>query len=193
MKTIIIFLITLYISEFGNCRNMDTYQNIHQSDTKQIVIHTDSYHFTTVFINIEYTGKVAVYNSPFSNKIATYVQNNDEDIVMFDLLHKQDSMYYVIAYNGGTGQVLAIGWISKENHLDISLKATSYGRYLTIYENANDRKSIIFSDKEELFTDIKIIDFENDWLKIKFNYNNSIYVGWLPPEMQCGNPYTTCN
>ena len=195
MKTTILFLVTLCISGFCYGRSWDTKHNIQQADNKQIIIHTDSYHFTVVFLNTEFAGKVAVYSSPFSTSIVTYVQNNieNEDFVIFDLLHKQDSMYYVLAYSGATNQVFAIGWISKNNHLDINLKAAAYNRDLVIYRNVNDRERKMFSDKERLFTDIEIMDFENNWLKIKFKYKNEIYIGWLPPEMQCGNPYTTCN
>ena len=41
--------------------------------------------------------------------------------------------------------------------------------------------------------DIEVLDFENNWLKIKFNYKGRSYNGWLSPEMQCANPYTTCS
>ena len=51
----------------------------------------------------------------------------------------------------------------------------------------------MFSDKEYLFDNIEVLDFENNWLKIKFNYKGRSYNGWLPPEMQCANPYTTCS
>lgn len=192
MKILILFLI-LWISVYCGNKNETNHtgQSIQHSDTLEYRNHTDT-NFLTVFLNIEFSGTVAVYDVPHG-KIIKYVQNDieEEDFVMFDLLQKQDSMYYVIAYSGLTNRILAKGWISKNNHLDIYFSA--YDSDLIVYKNANDREVKMFSDKEHLFNDIEVLDFENNWLKIKFNYKGRSYNGWLPPEMQCANPYTTCS
>lgn len=39
----------------------------------------------------------------------------------------------------------------------------------------------------------EVIDFEGKWLKIKAKINGKKYVGWIPPEEQCCNVYSTCN
>jgi|GEM_PF-1204752 lipoprotein len=192
MKTLILFLILWISVSCGNKNETNhTGQSIQHSDTLEYRNHTDT-NFLTVFLNIEFSGTVAVYDIPHG-KIIKYVQNDieEEDFVMFDLLQKQDSMYYVIAYSGLTNRILAKGWISKNNHLDIYFSA--YDSDLIVYKNANDRGVKMFSDKEHLFNDIEVLDFENNWLKIKFNYKGRSYNGWLPPEMQCANPYTTCS
>ena len=192
MKILILFLI-LWISVYCGNKNETNHtgQSIQHSDTLEYRNHTDT-NFLTVFLNIEFSGTVAVYDVPHG-KIIKYVQNDieEEDFVMFDLLQKQDSMYYVIAYSGLTNRILAKGWISKNNHLDIYFSA--YDSDLIVYKTANDREVKMFSDKEHLFNDIEVLDFENNWLKIKFNYKGRSYNGWLPPEMQCANPYTTCS
>lgn len=192
MKILILFLI-LWISVYCGNKNETNHtgQSIQHSDTLEYRNHTDT-NFLTVFLNTEFSGTVAVYDIPHG-KIIKYVQNDieEEDFVMFDLLQKQDSMYYVIAYSGLTNRILAKGWISKNNHLDIYFSA--YDSDLIVYKNANDREVKMFSDKEHLFNDIEVLDFENNWLKIKFNYKGRSYNGWLPPEMQCANPYTTCS
>ena len=192
MKTLILFLILWISVSCGNKNETNhTEQSIQHSDTLEYRNHTDT-NFLTVFLNIEFSGTVAVYDIPHG-KIIKYVQNDieEEDFVMFDLLQKQDSMYYVIAYSGLTNRILAKGWISKNNHLDIYF--STYDSDLIVYKNANDRGVKMFSDKEHLFNDIEVLDFENNWLKIKFNYKGRSYNGWLSPEMQCANPYTTCS
>lgn len=192
MKIRILFLILWVYVSCGNKNAINhTMQSIQHSDTLEYRNHSDT-NFLTVFLNIEFEGTVAVFDIPHG-KITKYVQNDikEEDFVMFDLLQKQDSMYYVVAYSGLTDRILAKGWISKNNHLDIYFSA--YDRDLVIYKNANDRKKKMFSDKEYLFDNIEVLDFENNWLKIKFNYKGRSYNGWLPPEMQCANPYTTCS
>lgn len=192
MKILILFLILWISVSCGNKNETNhTGQSIQHSDTLEYRNHTDT-NFLTVFLNIEFSGTVAVYDIPHG-KIIKYVQNDieEEDFVMFDLLQKQDSMYYVIAYSGLTNRILAKGWISKNNHLDIYFSA--YDSDLIVYKKANDRGVKMFSDKEHLFKDIEVLDFENNWLKIKFNYKGRSYNGWLSPEMQCANPYTTCS
>ena len=62
-----------------------------------------------------------------------------------------------------------------------------------IYRNVNDKSDEILSDKEYLVTDVEVIDYEGEWLKIRFKYKGAFHIGWLPPEMQCANPYTTCS
>ena len=192
MKIYVLFLILWVYVSCGNKNAINhTMQSIQHSDTLEYRNHSDT-NFLTVFLNIEFEGTVTVFDIPHG-KITKYVQNDikEEDFVMFDLLQKQDSMYYVVAYSGLTDRILAKGWISKNNHLDIYFSA--YDRDLVIYKNANDRKKKMFSDKEYLFDNIEVLDFENNWLKIKFNYKGRSYNGWLPPEMQCANPYTTCS
>ena len=192
MKIYVLFLILWVYVSCGNKNAINhTMQSIQHSDTLEYRNHSDT-NFLTVFLNIEFEGTVAVFDIPHG-KITKYVQNDikEEDFVMFDLLQKQDSMYYVVAYSGLTDRILAKGWISKNNHLDIYFSA--YDRDLVIYKNANDRKKKMFSDKEYLFDNIEVLDFENNWLKIKFNYKGRSYNGWLPPEMQCANPYTPCS
>lgn len=192
MKICVLFLILWVYVSCGNKNAINhTMQSIQHSDTLEYRNHSDT-NFLTVFLNIEFEGTVAVFDIPHG-KITKYVQNDikEEDFVMFDLLQKQDSMYYVVAYSGLTDRILAKGWISKNNHLDIYFSA--YDRDLVIYKNANDRKKKMFSDKEYLFDNIEVLDFENNWLKIKFNYKGRSYNGWLPPELQCANPYTTCS
>jgi uncharacterized protein YgiM (DUF1202 family) len=45
-------------------------------------------------------------------------------------------------------------------------------------------------DKEQT---VMILDACKDWVYVKGENNNGKEVrGWLEPDMQCGNPYTTC-
>jgi hypothetical protein len=166
--------------------------NVQQSDTLQIIEHTDT-DFLTVFLNIEFAGKVEVFDIP-NGKTTKYVQNDieEEDFVMFDLLQKQDSMYYVIAYSGLTNNVLAKGWISKNTNLGVY--SAAYGDlHCSLYKMPFNRKQIIITEKVYNSNMYEVLDFDGKWLKVRTKINNEFYVGWLPPEMQCANPYTTCS
>ncbi len=168
-------------------------QSISQTDTARTTIEHVENFLPSVFLNPKFEGVVEVFGFPPHGKLEKRLRNNleEEDIVMFDLLQKNDTMYYVLAYSGLTNKVLATGWIYKDNNLTVDFSA--YARDLVIYRNVNDRNDKILSDKEHLVTDVEVIDFEGDWLKVQFKYKGKACVGWLPPEMQCANPYTTCS
>lgn len=195
MKAHIVCLITLCASISCSCGSNNntnpTGHNVLQSDTLQLIEHTDT-NFLTVFLNIEFAGKVEVFDIPHGN-ITKYVQNDieEEDFVMFDLLQKQDSMYYVIAYSGLTNQILAKGWISQNTNLGVY--SAAYGDlHCSLYKMPFNRKQIIITEKVYNTNSYEVLDFDGKWLKVRAKINNKFYVGWMPPEMQCANPYTTC-
>lgn len=191
-----LFYAILMMSFLAGCnssKQIKPSQSIPQIDTARTAIEHVENFLPSVFLNPKFEGAVEVFDFPPHGKLEKRLRNNleEEDIVMFDLLQKNDTMYYVLAYSGLTDEVLATGWIYKDNNLTVDFSA--YDRDLVIYRNVNDRSDKIVSDKEHLVTDVEVIDFEGDWLKIRFKYKGKAYVGWLPPEMQCANPYTTCS
>ena len=41
---------------------------------------------------------------------------------------------------------------------------------------------------------VRIFGIKNGWLFVEAQADCGSYIqGWLPPELQCGSPYTTCN
>ena len=59
--------------------------------------------------------------------------------------------------------------------------------------NPYNEKEIIAIDKKYNPNMYEVIDFEGKWLKIKAKINGKKYEGWIPPEEQCCNVYSTCN
>ena len=39
----------------------------------------------------------------------------------------------------------------------------------------------------------EVSDFDGKWLKIKTEVKGQKYEGWMPPDEQCSNVYSTCN
>ena len=153
----------------------------------------DNSHIITIFLDPEFTGKVDVFEEPKGGIIKS-IQNNleEDDIVMFDLLQKTDSMYYVIAYSAIDDRILAKGWIYQKNKLGIY--SAAYGdMYCSLYEKPSNRAKVIITEKEYNPNVYQVLDFEGKWLKIKAKINGKKYVGWIPPEEQCCNVYSTCN
>jgi hypothetical protein len=182
--TTILSLLCCVTSQSGKAQQIDTLQYIEQTDND----------YLSVFLDIDFAGKVDIFDVPNGKRIKS-VQNDTEesDIIMFDLLQKKDSMYYyVIAYSGIDDEILAKGWIKKDNHLGVY--SAAYGeQHCSLYELPFNREKIIVTENEYNPNMYEVIDFEGKWLKVKIKIKDKIYIGWMPPEMQCSNPYTTCN
>lgn len=149
----------------------------------------------TVFLDIDFTGEIYVYDKP-DGKIIKTLKNNIEEtnFVMLDLLQKNDSMFYVIAYNSLEEDTITRGWIMKSHHLGIySRMYTPEIDPLILYENPNDSLQIVAKDTEYNPEMYEVVDFEGKWLKVKTKINGKNYEGWLSPEMQCSNVYSTCS
>ena len=163
-----------------------------QMDTLQTIKHKDN-NSLKVFLNIEFAGELAVFEEP-NGRIKETVQNDitNEDFVMFDLLHKKDSFYYVIAYSGLDDRIISEGWIKKNNKLGIY--SAAYGDlHCILYEKPYDRERVVVTEKEYNPNIHEVLDFEGKWLKVRIKIEDKVYIGWMPPEIQCSNPYTTCS
>ncbi len=189
---ILFFTVLLYISNLccGNNKSNTTTNNIQIADTLQYIEHTDT-NYVTVFLDVDFAGIVNVFDNP-NGKIIKTIKNDNEDIVMFDLLQKQDSMYYVIAYSGETDQILVKGWIFQNTNLGVY--SAAYGDlHLSLYKTPSNRQQIVIAERVYNPNMYEVLDFEGKWLKVRTVINNKVYIGWMPPEMQCANPYSTCS
>ncbi len=193
MKTLLFTYLLLFIS--CNIKNsnvqMNEQQDVAQQDslvTKTIVDNNSS---VSVFLDCEFDGEVQMFDR--SHHMIKTIKNDfeNENIVMFDLQAKNDSMFYVIAYWALDKSLIAEGWIYKNNHLGIF--SSAYNRDFILYEAPYDREKIVAIDKEYNPEMYEISDFEGNWLKIRAKIENILYNGWIPPEMQCSNVYSTCN
>ena len=145
---------------------------------------------TSVFLNLDFSGDVKVFDK--MNRVIKVVKNDieNENYVMFELLQKNDSMFYVIAYWSLDNEMITKGWIYKNNHLGIY--SATYNSDFILYEKPYNLKSVIVTDEYNSRI-YEVIDFDGRWLKIRTEIKNKIYSGWIPPEMQCSNVYSTCN
>ena len=115
MKVQIYFLIILFIAVSCLNKNKSVYYDPNADTVKSVVEHTFN-DLPSVFLSPDFEGIVEVFDIPPYGKKVKELKNNMEegDIVMFDLLQKNDSMYYVLAYSGLTNEILATGWIHKK-------------------------------------------------------------------------------
>lgn len=149
----------------------------------------------TIFLDINFSEGINIYDKP-NGKVITTTQNSveKEDFVLFDLLHKTDSLFYVVAYHSLDESTIAKGWILKNKRLGIYSRAYDAENHpLVLYECPDDTSQIVA--KKAYYDPVmyEVVDFEGKWLKIRAIINDITYQGWIPPEMQCSNVYSTCS
>lgn len=182
----LLFIITLVLFSCGT-KNINSQL---QESKKKIIQNNTNY--VSVFLDIDFSGKVQIFDKPKGTVIKTLKNNiNEEDFIMFDLLEKNDSMFYITAYSSLDNTFITKGWIYKNNH--IGIYSSTYNRNFILYKMPYNEKEIIAIDKEYNPNMYEVIDFESRWLKIKAKINGKKYKGWIPPEEQCSNVYSTCN
>ena len=187
-------LLIIFIAVLLSCANKVTQdKEISEEDmTNQSELYEN---VATVFLDIDFTGEIYVYDKP-DGKIIKTLKNNIEEtnFVMLDLLQKNDSMFYIIAYNSLEEDTITRGWIMKSHHLGIySRMYTPEIDPLILYEMPNDTLQIVVKDTVYNPEMYEVVDFEGKWLKVKTKINGKNYEGWLSPEMQCSNVYSTCS
>ena len=187
-------LLIIFIAVLLSCANKVTQdKEISEEDmTNQSELYEN---VATVFLDIDFTGEIYVYDKP-DGKIIKTLKNNIEEtnFVMLDLLQKNDSMFYVIAYNSLEGDTITRGWIMKSHHLGTYSRAYAPEiDPLILYKNPNDTLQIVVKDTVYNPEMYEVVDFEGKWLKVKTKINGKNYEGWLSPEMQCSNVYSTCS
>ena len=99
---------------------------------------------------------------------------------------------YVSCYNN---KYLGIVVNNEHLYVDkgcIAVNTRNYGgKILNLYKEPNKAAAIIYSTDKEYTT--PIFNISGDWLYICLEDENEKKVyGWIEPEMQCGNPFTTC-
>lgn len=152
--------------------------------------------FTRIFLDIEYTDSVSIYDKPrgkCTQKLAHDFE--EENCVLFEIIDTNDSMFYVLAYYAIEiyRPETYMGWIKKENYLKIYSRA--YNKPLIMYESPNDKskKILVLSEEDHpWYNAYTVLDCKDKWLKIEITYKNKTYQGWISPEMQCANVYSTC-
>jgi len=64
--------------------------------------------------------------------------------------------------------------------------------YPVLYKHHN-KKSKKIQIENYKYDYLNILNCKDGWLKVKYYNGKKIYKGWLPPDNQCANPYTTCS
>lgn len=152
---------------------------------------TTDYVVANALLNPDYYGELLLYEYP-GGKVTGTIKNDSvrEDYILLGLIEKNDSMFYVEAYSSLSDEVTRRGWLKKSPHLGIF--SSKYQGDLVLYELADNKSKVVVVEREYNSGVYEVVDFCDGWLKIKAEVDGAFFEGWIPPEEQCCNPYTTC-
>ena len=116
----------------------------------------------------------------------------EEFFILFKLVEHRQNEYKVIAYNGW-GQFIDSGYISATSPLRVYDRAyTPETKPLKFYEEPNSNSKFKAYYKYSI-KELEVLDFSDQWLLVRLENNDTTLSGWLDPDQQCGNVWTTCN
>ena len=82
------------------------------------------------------------------------------------------------------------GWIGERY---VGVFARNYSRPLTLYtapDTGSPVQSVVADWWPKLYP---VTGCRGRWLRVRATIDGAVKEGWMPPTMQCDNPYTTCN
>ena len=173
------------------CQNdlRHTKQSVMQYNVDTLDIKNDT---AIVFLNLSFKNRVYVYDKPNGKILKSIKQDSaNVDYLMFMLLKREKNMFFVRAYSSLDGRKIIDGWIDKNYPLGIY--SSVYNNDLKLFKLPYDRKKTVAKHIAYSPNAYKVIDFYGNWLLVKFRINNKIMYGWMPPECQCNNVYSTCS
>jgi hypothetical protein len=140
-------------------------------------------------LDIEYTKPVPILGTPAGN--ALYQIRNDsaeQDYYMFDIRGYADGFFLVDPSNISTTS--KSGWIAQRF---VFVYGRNYSRPLTLHAEPRENsapKSVIREWWNGLYS---VERCKGDWLYVRATIAGKPHEGWMPKDMQCNNPYTTCS
>lgn len=137
--------------------------------------------------------KISVYEEPDTNsKIVSFVMNDtiNEDYVSANIMKIKNGFAYVSASAAIIDTISKSGWIKVEL---LGIYPNDYSKPIKLYSKPDKNSSIKSTINNPQFDAMPILNCRDKWLYIKYKFEEVLFEGWLPPDNQCSNPYTTCS
>lgn len=110
-----------------------------------------------------------------------YGEDNEESIFFYDVKACDEGWLNILDKNSN-----GFYWIEPR-----SLETTSKHNGFQLYSSPN-KKSTIYTTKQGRF--LTILGCEGEWALVEFKTEEGkIIKGWIAPEDQCPNPFTSCS
>lgn len=146
----------------------------------------------SILIDPEYKGWVSVLTVP-GGKLLQRIQHNfkSQDFLTLTISESSGDYFHVLASYSIDDGPDTKGWVKASKI--IGIYSANYSENLILYDRPHSNGKKVVVVKEYINTFLKVVGCHQKWLKIELNYKGKKFVGWMPPEMQCDNPYTTCS
>lgn len=143
-----------------------------------------------VLIDVENKNEVLVYDRPTGIVIKSLRHNfKDEDYLIAKIKKDSAGCFWVDISYSIAGNSFE-GWIKKTE--PIGIYARNYESQLKLHSSPDKTSKItaILNWNPELY---HVTGCSEKWLYVKIKVDDKVKMGWLSPDMQCANQYTTCN
>jgi hypothetical protein len=145
-------------------------------------------------VDPDFKGKLLVYERPHGNMIKGFQHNfRGEGYLILSILKDSSEHFFVDVSTAIESDVGKTGWIKKSILIGTYARNYSPGELLHLYSKpttSSKVRSIVPDWYQELYT---IIKCSGEWAYVRIRYKGEVKEGWLQPDLQCANPYTTCN
>ena len=146
-----------------------------------------------LLINPAYFGKVSLYDRP-NGKVIRSLKNDSlkENYLLVKAEKDSAGFVYGAIFYANSGKPKK-GWIKKNKFL--GTYSRNYGPELILYSDTDSKSKPAFIIREHV-SEIgfcTVTQCRNKWVYVKLSNGTKEFSGWLSPNMQCANPYTTCN
>ena len=146
------------------------------------------------FIDWESDKIINIYSDSDGKTKIAELQNDleNEDFLTFKILESNKD-YFKVEIKREMNDKRISGWIKKVKEIAVYDRNYSGTENLNLYSEPN-LKSEIKTVVAEYHTDYyTIADCKGKWIYVYREKDGEVFEGWLEPNMQCPNPYTTCN
>lgn len=129
--------------------------------------------------------KLDVYSKPLDGEILKNI-SSDEEAGHILQITDIDNLFFKVSFED---LELKDVWVKKGT---LGLVTRNYdNQELNLYDSPNLDSSVSAILKGEQI--VRVLDVCNKWAYVEtIDEDDGAKRGWLQPDMQCGNPYTTC-
>ena len=146
-----------------------------------------------MIIQPEYKGAVVLYDRPNGKIVASLKHDfEEEDYLILSASNQTAEFFYGTLEYSISGKKLK-GWVKKGKHIGTYARHYEPGKPLKLMSEASVDSKVTATAPEWANQFYQVTAFDKKWAYVKVLSKGQVKQGWLSPEMQCANPYTTCN
>lgn len=144
-----------------------------------------------LLVNPEYFGKVVLYKHPGGAVVKSVKNDSLKEDYLSVSVNSDSSGYFLATLKYEMSGKSYTGWIKKEKYLGTYSRNYNPKAKLPLYTDADKKSKVTYVKSEVIFCPVTRCN--NKWVYTTLRVNGKEVSGWLAPDMQCANAYTTCN